>query len=488
MVQEDITFIKGKIISGVLALTTRNFLLNFFSLVANFILTVLLTPAIFGIFFVVSAVISFLSYFSDVGLAAALIQKKEEPTREELVSAFTLQQILVLTVVIAVFLFSPLIGQFYHLDENGIFLLKSLLISFFLSSLKTIPSVILERKLEFGLLAIPQIIETLVYYIVAIILALFGPSATNFAWAALLRGIVGLVIIYFISPWPISIGLSRKAIKHLVSFGIPFQTNSLLALIKDDLMTLFLGKLIPLSQLGYIGWAKKWAESSLRIIMDSVIRVTFPVYSRLQDNKEILGKALEKTVFFLALFIFPSTFLLILFIKPLVYFIPKYSKWDPALFSFYLFAISSIFSAFSTPLVNALNSIGKIKVSLSLMIMWTFLTWILVPLSVFYFGFNGVAIATLFISFTSVLPAMLLKRSVSFKVAKSIYKPLISSIIMIIPVYILLQQSTDVMISLLVSLFLASILYCIFIFFFMKSEIRILYPHMSQVFNKIFKH
>jgi len=48
---------------------------------ATFILTVLISPDIFGVFYVVSAVIRhFLGYFSDVGLAAALIQKKEELT------------------------------------------------------------------------------------------------------------------------------------------------------------------------------------------------------------------------------------------------------------------------------------------------------------------------------------------------------------------------------------------------------------------------
>ena len=39
-------------------------------------LTIFLTPAVFGLFYVVSAIVAFLGYFSDVGRSAALIQKK----------------------------------------------------------------------------------------------------------------------------------------------------------------------------------------------------------------------------------------------------------------------------------------------------------------------------------------------------------------------------------------------------------------------------
>ncbi len=483
MVEEELASIKGKIVSGVVVLSTRNFLLNFFSFSANFILTILLSPSVFGIFFVVSAVISFLSYFSDVGLAAALIQKKEEPTREELVSVFTLQQILVLLVIGIIFISSSFLGSLYKLNAAGIFLLKALLLSFFLSSLKTIPSVLLERKLEFGLLSVPQIIETVAYYAIAVILAFLNFGIYSFAWAAIVRGIVGLVIIYFISPWKISLGFSFAPIRRLVTFGIPFQTNSLLALVKDDLMTLFLGGMLPPHQMGYIGWAKKWAESALRVIMDSIIRVTFPAYARLQENKQVLGKAIEKTIFYLAFFIFPTTFLLLLFMKPLLFLIPKYAKWEPALSSFYFFAIASVFAAFSSPLVSALNSIGKIKMTLLLMIMWTVLTWIFIPAFALTFGYNGVAVASMIISITGILPVILTKRLVDFRVIKQLYKPLFASLLMAAAVFLSLNQVTSLP-KIAISLISAIIIYSLITWIWMREELSYLLPYILKLFKK----
>lgn len=69
--------IKRRSFAGIIALTSRTFILQIIALIATFILTVLLDPTSFGVFFIVTAVVNFLNYFSDIGLAAALIQKKK---------------------------------------------------------------------------------------------------------------------------------------------------------------------------------------------------------------------------------------------------------------------------------------------------------------------------------------------------------------------------------------------------------------------------
>lgn len=477
MQEADYREIKGKIITGVFALTSRTIILQIISFVSTFILTILLSPSIFGVFFVVSAVISFLSYFSDIGFAAALVQKKGEPTREEYVTSFTIQQILVGSIVVISFILSPFFSSFYNLGNNGLLLLRALLISFFLSSLKTIPSIILERKLEFQLLIIPQILETFAFYLLAVILALSGWGIVSFAWAAILRGIIGLIAIYIISPWRIGIGISFSALKHLLAFGIPFQANSILALVKDDLMTIFLGKILPFSQVGYIGWAKKWAEAPLRLVMDSIMRVTFPAYSRLQADSKILGRALEKSFFFLALFTLPVTALMLLCIRPLIQIIPKYTKWEPALISFYLFSFSSIFAAFSSPIINALNATGKIKTTLVIMIFWTVLTWIFVPVFILNFGYNGVALAALIISFTGILPIIIMRKNVSFKIFSVLYKPFISTLLMSVIVFFILQQASNLLI-IFIGLLTAFLIYGLFAWIWMKTDIL---PYLPKI-------
>jgi O-antigen/teichoic acid export membrane protein len=163
--------------------------------------------------------------------------------------------------------------------------------------------------------------------------------------------------------------------------------------------------------------------------MDSVIRVTFPAFSRLQEHKVHLRTAIEKTLFGLSMAIFPISVGLLFFVQPLIGIIPKYAKWEPALLSFYILTISSVFAGLTTPLTNALNAIGKIKVTLGLMVMWTALTWVLTLTLIRFFGFNGVPLAFLLVSTTIVVVVGLVKREVQFSFWKSIYGALLASVL-----------------------------------------------------------
>jgi PST family polysaccharide transporter len=467
----DIALIKKRSLTGVVALTSRTFILQLISFAATFLLTIFLSPRIFGVFYVVSAIINFLGYFADIGLAAALIQKKEELTQEDLSTTFTIQQILVGSAVVVAFIFSGPITSFYALDPSGLWLFRMLILSFFLSSLTTIPSILLERRLQFDKLIIPQILQTLGFYGVAVVLAWQGYGITSFTWAVLVRAVVGLVAMYIVSPWRITFHISRDVAKRLLKFGVPFQLNGFIALLKDDLLTVFLGKALPFAQVGYIGWAKKWAEVPLRLIMDSVIRVTFPAFSRLQESKEHLKAAIEKTLFGLSATIFPISVGLLFFVQPLIGIIPKYSKWEPALTAFYLLTVASIFAGLTTPLTNALNAIGKIKVTLGLMGMWTALTWVLTLTLIYYFGFNGVPMAFLAVSTTIVVVVYLVKKYIQFSFWRSVVWSLVASVAQAICYFLLLRAVPHTLVWLIPAGVAGGILYGAILWLFERKRI-----------------
>jgi O-antigen/teichoic acid export membrane protein len=257
-----------------------------------------------------------------------------------------------------------------------------------------------------------------------------GFGVSSFTYAVVLRGVLGLIAVSIISPWKIGLGISKKAAKNLLSFGVPFQLNSLLALAKDNLFFLYLGAVLAPSSLGYIGVAQKWAYIPLRLIMDNLKRITFPSFSRLAHRPEYIGKAIEKTLFSTAFFIFPAVTGMVILMPHFMSIFPKYQKWEPALVSLTFFGIYAILSSISTPLTNALNAIGKIKVTLYLMIFWTIATWIITPLMINFYGFNGVSIASAIISLSIVGVVILVKRYISFSIFKIIAYPFIATVCM----------------------------------------------------------
>lgn len=422
--------IKKRAVKGVAVLTGRNILMQGISFAATALLTVFLAPAQFGVFFLVSAIKNFLAYFSDIGFAAALIQKKDKLTDIELRTTFTVQQALILILLIAVLALTPLIQNIYRLDREAVYLLWALAFSLFFSSLKTIPSVLMERKLEFNRWVIPQIIETVIFNATAVILAWKGFGVTSFTLAVLLSGLAGLLATYAVKPWLPAVAFSAKALKSVLKFGVPYQANTLLAMVKDDGMTLFLGSMIGPSGVGLLGWAQKWAYAPLRFFMDQVIKVTFPAFSRLQRDRKELSGLVTKSIFFISLLVFPSLVILVLVAPSLVEIIPKYSKWSPALTALTILTLTSGLAAVTTPLTNTLNAIGKISLTFKLMIMWTVLTWIFVPPATFFYGISGAAAGFTLVGLSSFIALYLVSKYVDIDYYQSVGKPILAAFLM----------------------------------------------------------
>ncbi len=420
--------VRERAVKGIILLTGRTFVLRAISFGALFFLTLLLDPSAIGTFFIVSAVVSFFRYFSDVGLAAALIQKKEALTSEDLRTTFTIQQVLVISVLIILYFLTPWFSKTYHLQSDGVFLLYSLGAGFFLASLKTIPSILLERKLHFEKLVVPEVLENLFYNFSAVIFAWFGFGVMSYSYAILIRGVVGVVAIYLMRPWKPSFGFSYSSLERLLRYGIPYQLNTFLATLKDDGLTAFLGSVLGTTAIGYLGTAQQYAQIPLRLFMDNVTRVTFPAFSRLQDNTAELTKSVTKSIFYICFLVFPCVAAIIILAPMGLHIIPKYSKWEPAIIPLYFVSINVVFAAATTQLTNLLNAIGKIRVTFKLMIMWTVLTWIFIPFLASRYGVNGAALGYALVGSSSIVAIMVAYNYVRFSIRDGILIPLLAAI------------------------------------------------------------
>jgi len=420
---EEISDIKKRSVTGVLSYAVRTFLNYGIALLAQMAFTVLLSPEQFGVYFIVTAIIGLFTFLSDVGLAATLIQKKEEPTLTELRTTFTVQQVLATVIFIFIYLLTPYWQSSQNFGQAELMLVYALGASFWFASLKTIPSILLERKLRFDQLVIPAMVENIVFYGLATFLAWRGFGVSSFTYAVLARSILGLIAVYMIQRWPIGFAFDWPTLKQMSNFGVKFQVNDLLARIKDDLFILFLGSWLGPAAVGYTGWARQWSRFPYQMTVTNVVAVTFPTFSRLQDKKEHLAKAIEKTLYFISLFIFPLLVGMSIFIFPLLQVVPDLVEWQPAAWSMVFFSLSILFAGLSSPLTNTLNATGKINKTLVLMVIWTILTWTLTPALIWLYGFNGVSLAAFIISAgTLVLPIHYVQQSVPFRFWENIWR------------------------------------------------------------------
>lgn len=429
--------VKKRSVKGVITLTGRAFFLQALAAVATGFLAAYLGASEWGLFAILNAVINFLNYFSDIGLAAALVQKKEHPSDADLKTTFLVQQVLVLIVICVVVLLTPTITRQYSLNNDGVMLLYALIFSFLLSSFKSIPSVLLERKLEFVKLALPQILEQVIYYVVLVVLAIGGQGIKAFTVAVLARSILGAILIYAIQPWRPGIAFSKKALSGLFRFGVPYQFNTFLAALKDDGITLVLGGVLGLAGVGYLNVALKFARYPLTFFMDTVTKVTFPAFSRLRDSRDDLERSLTRSIFFTCFLVFPSLVGLVILAPIIVKIIPRYQQWEPALLALVLVSINFGFAAVTTQLTNLLNAIGKIKITSFLMVMWVVLSWALIPFLAAKFGVNGAALGYALVGASSVIAIYIARKYVKFSLSEAVYKPATAAGLMGVIIFIL---------------------------------------------------
>lgn len=430
IIAANLAHVGRKSVYGVLALISRQFLLQIIGTVAFIIITSRLSPRDIGIYTAVIAIQRVISFFTDFGLGAALVQKKENLTQADISTSFTLQAGITLGIFLIVFLSQSAIFSFFKLDLTSGMLLLSLVFSIFLSSFKVIPSILLEREIKFEKLIIPQLAEQLSFNIILIVLVFSNFGLASYTWAFLLSSLIGIPVYYMVSPWKPILGVDKVALHHL-KFGTQFQIKNILATIKDDMLTVFLSKLLTFTQIGYIGFAQRISFMTYRFVVDSVTKVTFSTYSRLQEDVSVLKQAIEKSLFFVSATMFP---LLVGLIVTIPFFISYYSHWhnkyEPAIISLIFFSLNAMVSSLSGILVNVLDATGKVKWTLYLMVFWTFLTWTLTPLLIWQFSYNGVAAASFLVTLTIGITIYLVKKHIPFLFWDSIKKPLLAAGIM----------------------------------------------------------
>jgi len=479
---DDLQELKSKSLAGIGALVRRQVIIKFIIFVGNVILARILAPEIFGVYAIVSFVVQFFSTFGDVGVGAALIQKRGELNKQELSSTFWLQQVLVWTVVVLAMVAAPLALKIYpSLPERGIWLIRAMSVSMLFSSLKTIPAILMERNLEFNKIAWVDIAENLGFQLVAISLAYAGFEEWSFVIAAVVRGVLGAVIIYLLTTWRPTFEYSYEAIKELVRFGLPYQGNNILGFIKDAVTPLFVGAYAGPAAVGYVNWARTLAFAPL-MLSESFSRVSFPAFSKIQHDKELLARAIERSIRNMTLVMFPITAIMIVLGFEITRVIFT-DKWLPGIWAFYFYCTSPLAIGITLPMYSAILSLGKSKILLKMTGLLLLLEWgIGIPLVIKY-GFLGIAINQPIMTFIFffIYSFVLRKENVKVKIYKNIKGQLLAAFFSGLAIKLVSQLFNENILTLILQILLGLILFLTILFLINKELISEFKSYLNKV-------
>jgi len=415
------TSIGVKALRGAAALGIRQILVQGLNALTGIVLARLLSPSDFGLFGIITFVLTFLVAFGDVGLGASLIREPEEPSEEDYRAVFTAQQSLVALVVIVAWFFSPVLARAYHLPPHQAILFRLVALSLLFTSFQVIPSVRLERHLNFQKLAAVEIAQSVVYNGVTMGTAFAGLGPLSFALGLLARSVAGAIIINWVSPWPIGWHWDSIRIRKHLRFGVPYQGSAFTSLLKDSITPIFVGLTLGTAEVGYINWAVMVAAYPVLGLM-VLQRVYLPAFARMQAHPERLGEFVEKIILATNGFVAPLAVLTLVLIRPITLTVFG-AKWIVAIPFFRLFWLANLFVPCATPLVGLLNALGRSRTTLGFALLWMLGTWIAgVPL-ILLLGAIGFAWANFGVQLTNLLLYRKAQQQVHFRILPVIAPP-----------------------------------------------------------------
>jgi teichuronic acid exporter len=369
------------------------------------VLARVLGPSKFGLYAIASFLVNIFAMFGDFGLAPSLIQRKEEILEDDLRVAFTLQQIITGTIVATIMLLAPWLAHFYPKAPPEMpWLVRALALSLFLNSWRTMSKLQLERRLKYDNLAKVEVLESLAYQAIAVVLALTRHGVWSYIYAILGSAALGSSLLYFSAPWKIRFAFNSKTALEILRFGIPFQFQQLSMAIGGLVTPVFVGTLIGPQAVGYINWASANGKKPF-ILVDNIVRVAFPHFSRIQNQPDEVQRILKGYLTWVLLMSAYWVAILVGAGHALVGTIYG-NKWTPAVTALQWSGLILVVDVTFFMVMTTINSTGRIAEVTRAVLYRQVLNFVLSVVLVYKIGFIGVIIGN-FSSGLVTLPILL---------------------------------------------------------------------------------
>jgi len=275
---------KQAVAAGVKSAGSSGALINILQLLQLVVLARLLAPSDFGLMGMATVVIGFANLFADMGTGSAIVHR-QDVTKKSLSTLYWLNMLLGFTVFCVMWAVTPLVVAIYSEPRLGdVMFWVSLL--FLIAPIGQQFQVLLEKKLEFGLLAKIEVTAASVGTIVAIAMALTGSGVFALVWGALANSGAKALMLAVIGwkRWRPSPFFRLNDLQGYLGFGLYHVGQRSVNYITANVDFLLIGRFLGPQALGYYTLAYHLVNLPSSRLNAVIARVFFPVFAQVQND------------------------------------------------------------------------------------------------------------------------------------------------------------------------------------------------------------
>jgi teichuronic acid exporter len=362
-----------------------------FNFILKLALAKLLFPSEFGVVGMATVFTGFVQVLNDLGVGAALVQRKESSLRKEHYhTAFWTGVIWsVILFLVMSFGIGPLAAIFYKkpILES---IIPVLSIGILISPANLVHKAQLTKQMNFKKLAFIDNTSNIVVGIIALLLAFKGAGVWALVFNSVGNVFFAMPLFFNATKWKPAFIMEKQAFKDVFGFGVYTTGSNILNYLYNNIDYLLIGKLLGATSLGIYTLAFVLTDTFRGRLMAVINNVMYPIYGRKQNDIISLKKYYLKVVLFNCLFIFP---VMIFFVVEGNSFIVNVfgAKWHETVAPLQILSGSVMCHILVSGNTSLLRGLGRPGMEMKQQILKALIFLPTLALGIYYYGIIGAA-------------------------------------------------------------------------------------------------
>lgn len=286
--------LKDKTVKGVAWSGIDNVVQFGITFLVSIVLARLLSPDDYGLIGIITIFTVIGEALVNGGFTTALI-RKNDVTENDYNTAFFANLIVSIFLYVVIFIAAPYIALFFHRGEL-VLLTRVASVALIIGALALVQQTRLTKRIDFKTQTKVTIIAAISSGVIGIGMALLGFGV----WSLIAQNISKLffkaVFLWIYNKWIPKLSFSRKSFNELFGFGWKIMVSGLLDCVWKELYQVVVGRFYSPATLGQYTRAKQFSTLFSSNLTNVIQRVTYPVLSCIQDDRERMISAYRRLI------------------------------------------------------------------------------------------------------------------------------------------------------------------------------------------------